>query len=898
MAWYHEIRAGLQALLLRRRNEAELAEELRTHLEMEARYNMRQGLTPDEARARAARAFGSVERYKDDVRDERGSRSFDEMWLDLRFAWRSLRRRRAFTSLVVLTLALGIGATTTLFGVVKAVLLAPLPFGRPEGIVQIWSSWKDFPQTWLSYDEFEAWKTDIKSFSDVSLFTDGSLILSDGDASERIRYGQVGANTFQVLGVPPLLGRAFTPEEDRPNGPRVISLGYDLWQRRFGGDASILGRSIQVNGRATTVVGVMPSGFQLPLDFGSDGRTESWMPLATDAASEGAVPGPEFSPGGGNHGYFAVARLAPGATVEGANRELTAFVANLIQKGTYPQEMQFRAFALSIDDQIMGRIRPALLVLFGAVGFVLLIACANVAGLLLVRGEARRRELAVRVALGAGRRRLTRLLLLESAVLAVLGGGAGVGLASLGIWLVRRTAPAGLPRIADARLDPVLLVFALGVAAVCALLCGVLPALQAGQVAPVSELKEGGRSATAGAGRLRWRQMLVSAEVALAVILVIGAGLMIRSVASLFAIDAGIDPKGVLAMRLSTPSSWYQDSVQVATFWNELQRRVSALPQVTAVGAVRQLPLASEMGDWGLDVEGYTPPPNSGTPGDWQVVTPGYFEAMGVRLISGRLFDARDELNAPLSLVINRRFAEKYFAGRTALGGRVRIGGSADSIKYTVVGIVENVRHNALTREVKPQFYATMAQFARAPGNTSRSMHLVIRTPGDPRSQIAPVQSVIRQMDPRLPISEVRTMEDVVGTSIAEPRFAMELLGLFGVLALVLSAIGVFGIVSQVVASRSHEFGIRAALGATPGELARLSLGAGLSQTAVGLSLGVALALVLTRAMGQLLHGVTPTDPLTFVAVVLVTGVVALAASLAPARRAARTQPQVVLHDG
>jgi predicted permease len=898
MAWYHEIRAGIQALLRRRRDEAELAEELRMHLEMEARFNMRQGLSAEEARARAERSFGSMERYKDDVRDERGSRSFDEMRLDLRFAWRSLMRRRAFTSLVVLTLALGIGATTTLFGVVKAVLLAPLPFGRPAGIVEIWSAWKDFPQTWLSYDEFEAWGSQIKSFADVALFTDGSLILSDGDASERVRYGQVGWNTFRVLDVAPLLGRAFTPEEDRPNGPRVISLGYDLWQRRFGGDPAILGKSIQVNGRATTVIGVMPSGFQLPLDFGGDGRTEAWMPLATDAASEGAVPGPEFSKGGGNHGYFAVGRLAPGATVDGANRELTAFVANLVQTGTYPAEMQFRAFALSIDDQIMGRIRPALLVLFGAVGFVLLIACANVAGLLLVRGEARRRELAVRVALGAGRRRLTRLLLLESAVLAVLGGAAGVGFASLGIWLVRRTAPAGLPRIAEARLDPVLLMFALGIAAVCALLCGVLPALQAGHVAPVNELKEGGRSATAGAGRLRWRQSLVSAEVALAVILVIGAGLMIRSVAALFAIDAGIDPKGVLAMRLSTPSSWYQDSVQVATFWDELQRRVTALPQVKGVGAVRQLPLASEMGDWGLDVEGYTPPPNEGTPGDWQVVTPGYFEAMGVRLISGRRFDARDGMNAPLALVVNRRFAEKYFAGRTALGGRVRIGGSPDSVKYTIVGIVENVRHNALTREVKPQFYATMAQFARAPGNTTRSMHLVIRTTGDPRTLIAPVQGIIRQMDTRLPISEVRTMEEVVGTSIAEPRFAMELLGLFGALALVLSAIGVFGIVSQVVASRSHEFGIRAALGATPGELARLSLGAGLAQTAVGLSLGVVLALALTRALGQLLHGVTPTDPLTFAAVVVVTGIVALVASVAPARRAARTQPQVVLHDG
>jgi putative ABC transport system permease protein len=898
VAWYHEIQSALQALLRRRRQEREMAEELRTHIEMETQYNMRQGLSPDESRAHASRAFGSVERYKDEVRDERGSRWFDNLRQDLRFAWVSLRRRSGFTSLVVLTLALGIGATTALFGVVKAVLLTPLPYGQPESIAVIWSAWKGFPQTWLSYDEYEAWSTEIKSFAGVGLFSDGSLTLSDRGESERVRSAQVGANVFPILGVSPILGRSFTPEEDRPNGPRVIALGYDLWQRRFGGDPSIIGRAVQVNGAASTVVAVMPSGFRLPLDFGSDGRTEAWIPIATQASDQGAVPGPAFQQGGGSHGFYAVARLAPGATVAGANRELTAFVAHLVSDKIYPPEMQFRAFAVSVDDQVTGRIRPALIVLFAAVGFVLLIACANVTGLLLVRGETRRRELAVRVALGAGTRRLTRLLLSESAVLALLGAGAGVGLAALGLWLVRRTAPPGLPRMAEATLDPLLLAFALGVAVLAAFLCGVLPALQAGRVAPANELKEGGRSATAGAGKLRWRQTLVSVEVALAVILVVGAGLMIRSVSNLFAIDAGFDPKGVLTMRLSTPSTWYQDSTRVVSFWDELQRRVAAVPTVKSVAAVRLLPLAAEMGDWGLQVEGYTPPPNEGTPGDWQVVTPGYFETMGLRLVSGRVFDARDGLQGPLALIVNRRFADKYFAGRPALGGRVRIGGSDDSLTYTVVGVVDDVRHNALTREVKAQFYATLAHFARAPGNTMRSMSLVVRTEQDPRALIGQVRSLIREMDPRLPISDIRTMDEVVGTSIAEPRFAMELLGLFGALALVLSAIGIFGIVSQVVASRGHEFGIRAALGATPRALVMLSLGSGLRQAAVGLALGVILSLVLTRAMVQLLHGVKPTDPITLIGVILVTGLVVLVASAAPARRAARTQPGVVLHDG
>jgi predicted permease len=452
--------------------------------------------------------------------------------------------------------------------------------------------------------------------------------------------------------------------------------------------------------------------------------------------------------------------------------------------------------------------------------------------------------------------------------------------------------------VAETRLDLPVLGFALGVAACAALLAGLLPALQGTRVAPAQELRDGGRSATAGAARLRWRQSLVVIEVALAVVLVAGAGLMIRSVRNLFAIDTGFRAEQVLTMRLSTPSTWYADSLRVTAFWEELQRRVSSLPQVERVGAARLLPLASEMGDWGLQVEGYTPPPNEGVPGDWQVVTPGYFEAMGLRVRAGRALDARDGMGAPMALVINRRFAERYLAGRDPIGVRVRIGGSPDSLRYTVVGVVDDVRHNALTVDVKPQFYATVAQFARAPGNTTRSMSLVVRTAGDPRALIGPVRAQIRAMDPRLPVSEVRTMEEVVGASIAEPRFAMGLLGLFGALALTLSAIGIFGIVSQVVASRQYEFGIRAALGARPRELVALSLRAGAAQAGVGLLIGVALALALTRVMSAFLHGVAPTDPATFAVVLLVTGAVALAASVWPARRAGRVDPAAVLHEG
>ena len=898
MTWYRELYSRVGALFGRRAAEQDLDEELRFHLEMEASRHIAAGVPPVEARRRAARDFGGVDRFKEDVRDERGARWFQDIGQDLRYGMRTLGRRPLFTTMAVLTLALGIGATTALFSVVKAVLLTPLPYGNPDRIAVVWSAWKGFDQTWLSYDEFEAYDSGIRALANVGLFTDGAVNLTEGGEPERIRAGFVTEDVFGILGVQPVLGRGFTTEEDRPNGPRVIVLGHGVWQRRFGGDPSILGRQIDVGGQPTTVVGVMPAGFRLPLDFGGAGATELWLPLATDAPSEGATPGPAFTKGGQSHSFYGVARLRDGFTIDAANSQLHALIAEATRDGVYPESMQFRAYAVPIDEQVTGRIRPALLVVFAAVGIVLLIACANVAGLMLVRGEARRRELAVRAALGASGRRLTRQLLTESMVLATIGGVLGVVLAALAVRVVRTAAPMDLPRFGEARLDLPVLLFALGTALLAALMAGVLPALQASNVAPGNELKEGGRSATAGGSRVRWRQTLVAAEVALAVVLVSAAGLMVRSVSNLFAIDAGIDPRQVLTMRLSTPSAYYPDSVGVVAFHEELKRRITAIPGVISMGTARILPLASEMGDWGLGVEGYTPPAHEGTPGDWQVVTPGYFEAMGLRLLQGRFLEDRDRMDAPLAMVVNRRFVEKYFAGRDPLGKRVRIAGSPDSAFYAVVGVVENVHHNSLTREVKPQFYVPLAQFAVAPGNTTRSTNLVIRTEGDPLALARPVREAVRSLDPRLPVSDVRTMEQIVAASIAEPRFAMGLLGLFGTLALVLSGIGIFGIVSQVVAARSHEFGIRVALGAKPRDLMLMSLRTGVAQAVIGVVVGVGASLVITRAMAGLLHEVSPTDPATFALVALVTGTVAVLASVGPARRAARTDPMTVLHDG
>lgn len=898
MAWHHELRAALSSILRRRRLDAELAEEMRFHLEMEAERHRRQGRSPVDADREARRSFGAEARYADDVRDERGASGWDQFWRDVRISLRSLARRRLFTTVVVVTLALGIGATTTLFSVVNAALLAPLPYRQPDGIAVVWSAWKGYDQTWLSWDEYEAWDADIRSFADVGLFSTGALTLSDNDAPTRIRAGQVGAAVFPILGVSPFIGRNFSEAEDRPNADRVVILSHALWTERYSGDRSIVGRRIDVDGAGATVIGVMPAGFRLPLDFGADGPTLAWVPLATSAEEEGAVPGPEFSRDGTGHSYYAVARLAPGATIAGANRELAAKVATLRDAGVYSESMQFRAYAVGVLDQVAGRIRPVLWISLGAVALLLLIACSNVAALLLVRGDQRRRELAVRVALGAAGGRLVRLLMTEAAVMSLLGGIAGVGLAALGTRSVRLLAPLALPRVGEARVDMVVLLVALAATAIAALLAGVLPAVQGARVAPGAELKEGGRSATTSEGRLRWRQLLVTGQIALAVVVVVGAGLMIRTVRNLIAIDRGFDGRGVLALQISTPPMWYRDSIQVTSFWRELTRQVGDLPGVTAVGGVRQLPLGSEMGDWGLRVEGYTPPEHQGTPGDWQVVTPGYFETMGLRLVTGRFLDQRDDLASAPAMVVNRTFVRSYIGARSPLGVQVRIGGHEALPAYTIVGVVDDVRHNGLTREVKPQFYASLSHFALAPGNTRRTMYLVVRSDRDATALASAVRRLVSAIDPRLPVSEVRPMDDVIDSAIAEQRFAMRVLSLFGALALLLATVGVFGVVSQVVAQRRQEFGIRAALGATPRTLVGLSLGSGLRQALVGLGTGLVAAAASTRLLASMMYGVGSTDAVTFVAVAVTALLATLLASALPAWQAARRSPATVLFDG
>jgi putative ABC transport system permease protein len=813
---------------------------------------------------------------------------------DLRLAFRSLRSSPGFTLLAVLTLGLGIGANTAIFSVVKAALLRPLPYAEPGGVVSLWSRWKDFPKTWVSGPEVETYRREVHALGEIGLYDPRDLALTGGDQPERLAAAAVTANVFGVLGVKPLLGRALTPAEEVEGRDRVVVIGQALWRRRFAADPRVLGRTVQVDGLPYTVVGVMPGGFRLPHDYLDGHASQAWVPLVLDPDERQAV----LPSNGGSHSYFAVARLRPGATAAQADAELAALDRRLTTSGIYPVDWHFQAHATPVAEEVSGRVRPALLVLLGAVALVLLTACANVASLLLVRGERRRHEMAVRRALGAGTGRMVRALLAESLVLAALGGAAGVALAGAAAGVAARTLPANLPRVADARVDGGVLAFAVLVSAVTAVAFGVLPALAATRVGPADAMREGGRTSTGSARRERVRGAVVVAEIALAVVLTAAAGLMVRSVRDLLRVDLGFSPRSVLTLELDAPSARYPTPQAVSGFYDELLRRVRALPAVDAAGAIRRLPLATEIGDRGLTVEGYAPPPGQNAKADWQVVTPGAMEALGIRLVRGRTFTESDGPDAAPVVVINERLARTYFGGAEPLGRRIRIGVGRPGPWTTVVGVVRDLRHNDVREPAKEQIFALQAQASRLIGYAPGTMRLVIRSAADPRALVRPVEAQIRALDPGIPAAQVRTLEEVVSDAVAQPRLTMVLLLAFGALALALAAVGIYGVIAYAVESRTAEIGIRSALGARPRRLVWETLRRGVAQAGVGLAAGAVLALGAFRALSHVLAGVSGADLLPLAAAGVATVLVALLASYVPARRAARVDPMTTLRRG
>jgi len=799
---------------------------------------------------------------------------------------RALWKSPGFTIPALLTLSLGIGATSAIFSVVKAVLLTPLPYEAPEQRVMLWSKWVNTDKTWVSSQEVFDYRELAKTLTGAGFWQNASQNLTDAGEPARLTVGLVSANLFSVLGARPMLGRAFTDEDDRPASAPVAILGHGLWESRFNSDSRIVGRRITLNDIAVEVVGVMPKGFRLPTDFTADAAepTELWRPFRLARPNRAA------------HTLYAAAVLAPGQTPETATAELRAITRRLTEQGEYHKEMQFTAFAVGLDEEIRGAVRPAMWLLMGAAGFLLLIACVNVANLLLVRGDARMREMAVRTALGASPGRLVRQLFIESVVLAIAGAVLGLALATAALRVLTRVDPTRLP-LAPAGLDLTVIAFTLLTAVVTTLLFGLVPALRTLPVDLVDSLRDGSQHASVGQHRQQLRGALVAVEVALAVVLVIGAGLMIRTLAALGEIDLGFNPDRVLTMRVTIPTTKYNSPQTVANFFDELQARVRALPNIEAAGIVRALPLATTVGDMSIDVDGFEEAPGREAQGDLQVVSDGAFAAMQTRLVRGRWFTPDDTADTVPVAVVNETMARTYWTDpNQVIGGRIRIG-AATRPWATVVGVVADERHNSVTGIVNEKFFIANPQWpvVAAGGDAIRSVFLVARTTGDPLSVVGAIRGEIRQMDANVPIANVRSMNDVVAAALATPRLTGFLLGAFAAIALALAAVGIYGVLAYVVSQRTQEIGIRLAIGADRSQVLGMVIRQGLLLAVIGIGAGLIGAYALTRVMKGLLYNVRPTDPLTFAAVAAALLLIALLASLLPARRATRVSPITAL---
>ncbi len=813
----------------------------------------------------------------------------DSFLQDLRYGARVLGKAPGFTALAIFTLALGLSANTAIFSVMDAIVLQPLPFLDPPSLVRLHNRWRGYDRTWVNPFEIQVYAERSPSIAAASWWGTGFRNLTGEGEAVRVGAGFVTANTFDVLGTQPQLGRSFTADEDTPDGPAVVILSHALWQGRYAGDPGVIGRRAAIDGVPHEIVGVMGPGFVLPTDLSEEvvEPTQIWLTRGTEPE--------ELQADYGSHGDYAAARLVPGATVARLNQELAATAAQLSQEhpDQYPREIGFAGFALSVEDDVVGPHRPAVLLLTGAVGFLLLISCANVASLLLARAEGRQREIAVRLAMGAPRGRVARQLLTEGLILAVAAAAIGVLLAHGGLRLLTGDGTLQIPRAVAAAVDARALLFSAALSVATALIFSLAPAFHVLRPQLSESLKEGGTRAVGSAAGRRWRDALVVAETAFAVVLAVGAGLMARTLINLGQIDLGLDPSGVFTGRVSLPSRGYENASAVQGFYDGLLRELRALPAVEHAGLLRSLPLGQAIGDWGLVLEGSKD--GDFVPGDWQVASGGAAEAVGERLVLGRFVSDDDVAEAPQVVVINQAMARRFWPGEDPIGRRFRMG-SKERPWLSVVGVVGDVRHNGLTAIVKPKFYRPAAQFHLSSGNPPRNMNLVVKTSlADPLTLAAPIRAILQRLDPGVPLAAPRTMHDVVLASKATPRFAGNLLGLFAGLALALAAVGVYGVLSYAVSERTPEIGLRMALGAPPGLVQRLVITQGVARVGLGLSFGALLALILSRLMGSLLYGVPAMDPVTYLGVAGILLGVGLAATWWPSQRAARVDPMAAL---
>ncbi len=803
----------------------------------------------------------------------------DEMIQDLRYGVRMLLKNPGFTLIAVLTLALGIGANTAIFSVVNAVLLRPLPYNDPDRLALLGSRWSDSEFAAVSLPEYLDYRARATSFQEMASYQRGGANLSTGAGEpELIQSASVTVTLFSTLGVKAAWGREFLPEEEQPGAGRAALLSYGLWRRRFGGDAKIVGQTIRLNSESYTVVGVMPPGCYFP-----DKETEVWTVMKIDLKDLGTR---------GNHNRQVIARLKPSVTLSQGQAEMDIIAGQFAHDypKNYPAGSGWGVSVVALHERLVGKMRPVMLALLATVGLVLLIACANVANLSLARAGARRKEMAIRVALGAGRSRLVRQMLFESLLLALLGGAAGLLLANYSRYALSWLDPGAIPRLEETSLDARALGFTMALAFLTSLIFGLAPALQAARTDVNQQLKEGG-AGSQSSGELRLRSLLVVTEVALATVLLVGAGLMIRSFARLLEVDTGLKAENVLTAQLSLSQAKYTEDHQVAAFYQQLLERLKAQPGILSAGAISILPFSGVSGDYGFGVEGYTPPSPGVEPDEEaREVAPGYFRTLGIRLLRGRLLDESDGADSPKVALVSESLARKYWGERDPIGGRIKLWGlDSDGPWWTVVGVVGDVRHFGLEAETKPILYLPNTQ------RTVRRMAIVVRAEADPAAMANVVSRQVFALDPEQPVSHMKTMERLISTSAAGPRFRTLLIGLFAGLAILLAAVGLYGVISYTIGQRTREIGIRMALGASPGNVLSLVVRQGMTLALGGLALGLCASWALTRLIKDFLFNVSATDPATFAAIAAMLACVALLACYLPARRAMKVDPMVAL---
>jgi putative ABC transport system permease protein len=864
----------------RERWDRERESELQTYIEIETDENIARGMKPEEARHAARRKLGNLTLIREEIHRMDSLTLIESLWHDVRCGLRMLRKNTGFALVAVLTLALGIGANTAIFSVIHAVLLRPLPFDQPDRIVVVLESnpSKGFPQFSVSPPNYMDWRKEASAFQYMSSVSRGHFSYTGGAEPELLSGANVAASFFFVLGAEPALGRVFLPEDDVVGKAGVVVLSYGLWERRFGSDPQVIGKSLILDGRPYRVVGVMQRGFQFPRGV------DVWLPSEFDERSLG--PGAR-----GAHYLRVLARLKPGMSIDQAQADMASLSQRMEQQ--YPKtNAGWTSKVVSLNETMVGDIRPTLLVLFGAVGFLLLIACANVANLLLARAAGRQREIAIRFSLGASRPRIARQLLTESILLSGIATGAGLLLAEWAIRVLRTLPPSNLPRAASIGLHLPVLVFAAGVAILTGVLFGVAPALQITRCAPSETLKEGGR--TASARRQGVRSALVVLETTLALMLLIGSGLLLKSFLRLQTVDPGFQYKNILTASVSLPESKYSTDARKIQFFDQVLERIQAVQGVREAAAASGNPMeGSNLGfafaTKALQALSPADQPSAG----YYIVSPNYFQTLGIPLLVGRYFTHDDSMGSPRVAIISQTVAERFFFAKSPIGQTINIGVGAPTeapVWREIVGVVGDVKDDGLGAA------GTMTVYEPYPQIGWSEMKLFVRSNSNPLQFVGVLRSQVMAVDKDLPVADIFTGDHLMADAVAQPQLRTMLLSLFAGLALVLASLGIYGVMSNTVAQRTHEIGVRMALGAGQNSVLRLVLRNGMRLTLLGIALGTAGAFALTRLMKGFLFHVTPTDPATFAEVALFLFLVALLASYIPARRATRVDPVVALH--